>query len=226
MPVALAASYNVNSAGAASNQTVTTASFTPATGELIVVKSICDSTNTIAGTPVATGGGITWVKRAENRVASTAYGSIWTGIVTSGGVAITISVTISGNSGYISMTVERWSGAQLSNSPSVCYVNGSGAPTANMTIVGTGSYISWLNGDWNSQTGAVTYTGTATQDGYVGVSGEYTAYAAYQTASAGATTIGMTAPTGQIYTLLGIEIQVSGQANPTSGTMLTMGVGI
>jgi hypothetical protein len=226
MAISLANSYNINSTANTANQTITTASFTPATGELIVFKTASEDTQ-VPVAPSATGGGISWTKRVENLVPSTAYVAIWTAIVTAGGSAITISGTSSGSTpSYISMVIERWTGAQIAPSPAYAYANGTGAASASMTVTGSGSTISWVNGDWNAQSGSVTYTGGATQDGYQYQSGAYTAYYAYQTASAGAATIGMTAPTGQTYTIMGLEIQVSGQSNPTPGTLLTTGVGV
>ncbi|HEY8885956.1 MAG TPA: hypothetical protein VIM31_00435 [Candidatus Microsaccharimonas sp.] len=228
MAVALAASYSVNSATQAINQTITTASFTPTTGDLVVLKVITEDASVPAGAPSATGGGITWVKRAENLVGNTVYAALWTGTVTSGGSAMTVSVTTSGGlNGYVSMVLERWTGAQFASPASVVYINGTtGTATGAITITGTGSVLSWLDGDWNASTGTVTYSGGATQDGIHAVASTYAAYYAYQTVSAGSQTFGLTSPTSQTYTLMAVEIQVSGQANPNSGSMMTMGVGI
>ncbi|MDB5160330.1 MAG: hypothetical protein JWO99_593 [Candidatus Saccharibacteria bacterium] len=233
MAVVLAESYNVNSVSNTINQTITTPSFTPVTGELIVLKVVSEDTGSPAGTPSATGGGITWTKRTENKVASTCYAAIWTGIVTAGGSAITVSVTISGGvTGYVSMVLEGWTGAQLGPAPSLCYINGTtGAATGTITVVSAGSMVSWLDGDWNASTGTITYVGSGppiqtTQDGYHTATGAYTAYYAYQIGIAGSQSFGLTSPTTQTYTLLAIEIQASGQANSKSGTMMTMGVGI
>jgi hypothetical protein len=229
MAVALAASYNVNSASNTANQTITTVSFTPTTGDLVVLKVITSDAATPVGSPSATAGGITWVKRTENTVASTNYVAIWTGIVTTGGTAMTISVTASGSTFVqLSMVLERWTGAQLSAMPSLIQAEGTaGVPSANITIVGTGSVISWLNGDWVGVVGTATYSNGATQDGIhqVGSGTAYAAYYAYQTALAGLRNIAMSAPTGQTWTLTGIEIQVAGQVNPGPSKMMTTGVG-
>lgn len=227
MPVALAGALNVNSANNTQNQTLTSPTFTPATGETIVVKAMTEDQQAgFVATPSATGGGITWIKRAENNVVGNVFAIIWTGTVTAGGAAINVLVTTANSfPAYVSMVVERWTGAQIANTPSIVYSNGSGTPTATLTVIGTGSVLSYLNGDWLGLAGTATYNGGATQDGIHALSGIYSAYYAYQTVSAGPVTFGMTAPTGQTYTMLAIEIQVSGQANPIPRTMMTTGVG-
>ena len=228
MAVALAASYNVNASSRISNQTITTPSFTPTTGEVVVLKAMTeDQQGGITDPPSATGGGITWVKRAENNLVGNVRATLWTGVVTAGGSAITVSVTTTNSFPcYVSMVVERWTGAQIARSPSIIQVNGTGAPSGTGTVLGSGSIISYLSGDWVAASGTVTYTGGATQDGTQYVAGAYGAYYAYQTVSAGSATIGLSAPTGQTFSIIGIEVQVAGQANPNSGTMMTMGVGI
>jgi hypothetical protein len=228
MAVALAASLNVNSATNAQNQTITTASFTPATGEIIVFKAVGEDQQLgFTATPTASGGGITWIKRAENNIVGQTRCCLWTGTVTAGGSAITISLTSTNSfSGYFSIVVERWTGAQIANSPSMVQSNGSGAPTGSLNVVGTGSSVSYLCGDWNAASGTAAYTGGATQDGIHTVAATYSAYYATQTASAGPVTVGMSAPSPQTYSIIAIEIQATGQANPVAGRMMMTGAGI
>lgn len=227
MAVVLTRSYNVNSASNTQNQTITISSFKPTTGEIIVVKAITQDQQTgFNGSPTATGGGITWTLCAENNNVGNVHAAIWTGTVTAGGSFITVSITSLGSiPAYVSMVLERWSGAQLSSTPSTVYANGLGMPTATLTVVGTGSVVTYLSGDWSAVAGTATYTGGATQDGTHVVAGAYSAYYSYQTVSAGLVTLGMTAPTGQTYSVLAIEIQVSGQVNPGPTVMMTTGVG-
>jgi hypothetical protein len=229
MAVALAASYSVNSVSNTANQTITTGNFKPTTGDSVVVKVVTSDTAAPIGSPVASAGGITWVKRTENTIASTNYAVIWTGTVTSGGTIMTISVTATGGiTVQLSMVVERWTGAQLSAMPSLIQAEGTASvPSANITIMGTGSVISWLNGDRVGVVGTATYSNGATQDGIhqVGSGTAYAAYYAYQTAVAGLNNIAMSTPTGQTWILMAIEIQVTGQVNPGPSMMMTTGVG-
>jgi hypothetical protein len=94
---------------------------------------------------------------------------------------------------------------------------GSGAPSDSLTTVAANSVVSWVSGDWAAVAGARTYRSSATEQGYHTATGLWTHYSAYQSAaSAGAQTYGMTAPTGQTYTMASIEIQDSGGAAPTT----------
>jgi hypothetical protein len=70
--------------------------------------------------------------------------------------------------------------------------------------------------DWNAVDGASrAYSSSATEEGYDFQSGVYTGYWAYQSAaSAGAQTVGLTAPTGQAWAIAGIEIQDTAAAAP------------
>jgi hypothetical protein len=71
--------------------------------------------------------------------------------------------------------------------------------------------VTWVNGDWAAVSpSSAAYRSSATQDGLHDKSGtgNYVAYYATQpAASAGSQTMGLTAPTGQTWSLIGIEIQ-------------------
>jgi hypothetical protein len=73
---------------------------------------------------------------------------------------------------------------------------------------------SWRGaGDWSAIDGTSTrtYRSSATERAYHFVTGQHTVYTAYQAAAtAGTQTFGLTAPTGQKPTMVGIEIQDSG----------------
>jgi hypothetical protein len=214
------ATYLVNSPSS-STAGLTSPSFTPATGEIIVIKGGSEGQATAYGSPTATGGGITWTKRVENLVSNTCYTVIWTGVVTSGGSSITVGFgAISGTAGWHSMLVERWpTTAALAGTPATNLTNGSGAPSGSVTTAANGSAVSWVNGDWNAVSPTSrAYRGSPTEEGIHDKSGtgSYVMEYAYQAAAtAGAQTYGLTAPTGEKYSLLAIEIQ------DTSGGSLT-----
>jgi len=201
----------------ATGGTLTSTSFTPNTNDIIVVKAIsADSANGTFATP--TGGGWTYIQQVSDLTASHCGVKLWTALVTTGGTSQTVSVVESGVEGHCQITVELWTGAKLAATPATVDSRGTGAPSTPLTTVLANSVVSWCNGDWAAVDGASrtynTTSATPTEDGYNFVSTSYTGYSAYQTAvTAGSQTLGITAPTGQTWTLVGIEIQ----DNPVSG---------
>jgi hypothetical protein len=234
--ITLAGSYFAPSASNAQTQTLTTASFTPATGDVMILKGVTENENVALQTPSATGGGITWTKRLENTSVSTTYAVIWSGVVTSGGSAITVSIGSIANAqaagGWCSMLVERWSGAQLATTPTTSMLGAmSSAPyTDATTTTAANSIVSFVDGDWNAiAPGTPTYYSASTVQESIHdkSTGSYVAYYAYQTTTtAGVQTYGVTSPTGRKSMLLSIEVQDSGGSPPPTyrGLMLT-GIG-
>lgn len=216
MPTLLA-SYAVYSAGA-DTSSLTTPSFTPVNGEVIVVKLATWDTNNPMG--AVSGGGQTYTTRVT---AAPGGFNCWARIVTAvvagspGSMAVTAAGTAS-NSRH-SMVVERWSG-QLAASPAVnATVNGTGsAPSAAITTVGTGSVLSWCSVDNNSldPTGR-TYLLSATEDGlFNGVGGNSVQYFAFAgVGAAGTYNIGMSAPAPQIWVMAGVEILAAAPSSVT-----------
>ena len=208
----LADSFNVNSA-AADLSTLTTSSFTVATGDVIVVKGIIEGTLTSAayGTPSDTATNA-YTLRASDSNSSRCWVGLWTAVAASS-TSLSVSATPTGHVFWHSLVVEHWVNASLAGSPAVSAPDtGSGAPSSTITTVSALSAVSWLNGDWNANdpTGRVydTTSGSPTEDGLHDKStGNYVGYYAYQiAASPGSQTIGMTAPTGQTWSMLGIEV--------------------
>jgi hypothetical protein len=216
----LVASYQVDSASN-DTSTLTTPSFTPAVGEIIVVKGLVEDSGRTLGTP--SGGGGSYTQQVVDTTASHVYATIWTSTTT---VASSTTVSLpfgTGAAAYHSMVVERWSNAQLAATPATADTRGTGAPSTTLTTAASGSVVSWCCGDWAAIDGTSrTYNTTSaspTEDGYRFVSTNFTAYWAYQTAaSASSQTFGLTAPTGQTWTLLGIEIQdLPAASQPAAG---------
>jgi hypothetical protein len=209
----LIASYQVLSGGANSN-TLTTPSFTPANGEVIVVKMATWDT-TVTMTP--SGGGQTYTARKTAAPGGFAcWCAVHTATVSGSPGAMTVSATVTASS-YHSMVVERWSNAALAATPaSNVTINGSAGgsgvttPTSDLTTTAPNSIVSWVSADVNAINPATrAYRLSATEDGIYDGSGgsnsvQYHAYASV--ASAGTVVIGMTAPTGQNWVLAGIEI--------------------
>ncbi len=203
---------NAQYSGGNNSNTLTSAAFTPSAGDVIVVKATTWDTATTMSTP--TGGGLTYTQR---KVAApggfNGYVSIWTAVATGSEGSMTVASTPSGTCQHM-LVVERWSGAQLAGTPaSNSTVNGSGAPSANITTTAADSIVTWASVDLASQDPASrAYRLSATEDGlldaHVGTNSvHYAAYAAVATASTVA--MGMTAPSSQTWVLAGIEVQAS-----------------
>lgn len=221
MPAALAAAYPVYAATDAPATTLTTPSFTPAAGEVLVLKVQGENGVVAFGTPV--GGGLTWTqRRLGNTTNLFVYGAIWTAVVGAGGAPMTVAITRTGaNTGWTSMVVERYTGAQLAATPEGTTSNGTGAPTGTVTTTAADSIVSWLSGDWNAVApGSRAYRSGATERGMHDRSpNNYVGYFATQAAAAaGAQTCGLTAPAGQKYTLLAIEVQSAPSGGGTAHT--------
>jgi hypothetical protein len=204
---------------AVDSSTLTTPSFTPANGEVIVVKGATwDSTQTMS-TP--TGGSQTYTLRAS----ATSGGfrpwvGIWTAVVSGSPGSMTISSTPSANSWH-NMVVERWSSAQLATTPVTNSAQGgTGAASSTLTTSAANSVISWLAGDAQSLNPSTrAYLGSATEelvdDQHASTNGVWY-YARQAVASAGSTSYGLTAPTGMQFWIAGVEI-----LDAASGTSYT-----
>jgi hypothetical protein len=208
----LASSLNVNSA-AQDFSTLTTTSFTPTAGDVLVVKGSTESSISGLNTPTDTQGN-TYTLRGFNNDANHCWAALWTAVAGSS-TSMTVSVASSGGAVmWHSVTVEQWTDALLAASPAVNSTEtGSGSPSTTLTTTQPLSAMSWMDADWAAQspTGRV-YDSTSavpTEDGIhdKSAAGKYVAYYAWQTAtSAGSQTFGLTSPGGQTWTLLGIEV--------------------
>lgn len=198
------------------NTSLATTSFTPPAGSILIVYVVSADAGQTHSTPTATSH--TFVSRANLGTAnSTSRVSVWTATAT--GSALTITAPFAGTATQRALVVSAFSGAQLAATPAVATFDGTSvansAPSLNITTVAANSMVSWALGDWAQIDGTTTrvYRSSATERAFHTVTGAYTGYAAYQAAAtAGTQTFGLTAPTGQKPTMVGIEIQASGGA--------------
>lgn len=211
-------------------------SFTPATGDIIVVKAAGEDSTLHLNTPTASANTITWTLQQSDTTSSHTSVYMWTGAVTTGGSSCTVTVsTVAGGSAQLhSMMCERWSGStcQLAASPALNkkVSTSAGTATSSLTTTAAGSVISWMNADWGANSPAsATYANSAnnTSEGiHDGSPNNYVAYYDYlQAPTAGATTYGVTAPTGQTYSLLAIEIQPASSGSNFSASPSLTGSG-
>lgn len=219
MAPTLVASYFVKSATQGTSA-LTTPSFTPSNGEVVVVKLETWDTGTSMGAP--TGGSQTYTSRVT--VAPGGFRpwvGIYTAVISGSPGAMTVSSTPSASARY-SMTVERWSGAQLAATPATGSNNaGTGAASGTITTAAANSIITWAAGDAQSVDPATrAYLNSATDEGvrddHVGANG--VGYHAYQSAaSSGSQSFGLSAPTGMQFCIAGLEVQdAAGGSTPKS----------
>lgn len=195
---------------ATATTSLVTASFTPPNNAVVLAKVLESDGGGTSTTPT----GLTFTSRvnigtnnATTRVAL--YSAI------GAGSAVTVTAAFGGNAQARALIVEVWTGAQLAGSPAIhSLLSGTGAPSDSLTTAAAGSVVSWMSGDWAAiaLTGK-TYRSSATETASHFVTGLFSLYTAYQSAaSAGAQTYGLTAPTGQTFTMASIELQDAGAA--------------
>ena len=216
MAVTLVASYKVSTGDVGNGNTLTSPAFTPAVGELIVVKAGAETFDSPRIGTVSSSAGLVFAQRDEVAQAAKTPVRISTAAVTSSSVQ-TVSCTFTVDTGRHFMVVERWSGATLDATPSLvtAKVGGPGsAPSTTLVTEAAGSVVTWVCADWSASSGTPVY-----RSGAVEVAKEqfdaYAWYTAYQpAAAAGSQTLGMSVPT-QNWALVGLELQdAAGNAAP------------
>lgn len=195
--------------------TLTTASFAPANGDVLVIKMGTWDTGSPLGAP--TGGSQSFTSRVINAPGGfNQWCAIYTATVSGSPGSMTVSSTPS-VSLRGSLLAEWWTGAQLAASPVTHSANGSGAAAGTLTPAGGAtSVISWTAGDVNSVDPATrAFLGSGTGDGlrddHVGSNG--VDYYGYQSSTgSGSQSYGLSAPTGMGYVIAGIEVQAAAAA--------------
>jgi hypothetical protein len=214
----LAATPAVVNSGGRNTNTLTTAAFTPANGEVIIIKML---TEDIASTMAApTGGSQTYTARVTFTPASThGWVAIYTAVISGSPGSMTISATHSATASMHSLLLERWTGATLAATPVTNTASGnSSVPSGTVTTSAANSVLSIANVDWNAQnpaTRAYTNSANVTDEGLydVSASGDTVQYYWRQAVpTAGSTSYGLTAPGTQNWAMAAIEILSSGGA--------------
>lgn len=227
MAPSLIASYNLVTS-AVDSSTLTTPSFTPSNGEVIVVKAATWDSGTSMSTP--TGGSQTYTQRVASTVGGfRPYVAIWTATVSGSPGSMTISSTPSASSWH-NMVVERWSSAQLAATPVTDSLQGgTGAASSTLTTTAANSVISWVAGDaqsLNPATRAYLNGGTTTEelvdDQHVPTNGVWY-YVRQSVAAAGSTSYGLSAPTPMQWWIAAVEIlDNSGAAQAVATTPIVV----
>lgn len=217
--VVLVASYEVD-INAANNNTLTTPAFTPATGELLIVKAgNGDVRGTFAVNPTDTQD-LEWTRQQSFFSGTNQSAAQVNTARVRTATSMTVSLAMTGSPYYHSMVVERWAWAGLHpTTPSVAVpTTGTGAPSATVTTIGTESAITWVNADWvPANPSSRAYRSGATEDGLQYTAGIIAVYYAWQRASVnGAQTIGLSAPGGQTWSMVGVELLTKVSVTPSA----------
>lgn len=178
-------------------------------GDVLVAYGL---TETQSGSITISGGGLTWTQRQHVNASSYARAYAWTATASASG-NLTVTFTAGGTSGkaygggVVAYRNSGGIGASAKTNVS------SGAPSLSLTTTQADSAVVVASADWNAVDGASrtwrTGAGTATELTYARNSCCYTAYAArhVNAGSAGAKTVGLSAPSGQKYSIVAVEVK-------------------
>lgn len=188
----------------------TRANVVVAVGDLVVVKGATKNSNSLLATPTG-GAGFTWtLHQSYTGVAADPGVWVWSAVATVA-QTFTVSIVRSGTSARWGFTVEVWSSASGVGASSS--TTAMGAPALGITTTAADSAISVVVSDtlfvsgasrvWRSVNGA-----PATEETYFTDGSIYTVYAGYHpnAGAAGSKTVGLSAPTGQDYSIAALEI--------------------
>lgn len=221
----MAAPTLVASGQTAWNTTTTpkTASVTVAVGDILVVKGATENGLTTLATPTG-GSGFTWTLRQSYvRGNTNPVGYLWAAVAT---VAQTFTLSLSASSPQNwGFGWEVWRGSDgvgaSAQTPTTGVDATTGAPSLAITTGYANSALSVISSDWNAVSGTRTYRavngftpaagGSGESGAYPGDGAIYGVYSTYypDAGTAGSKTVGMTAPTGQKYVVLAVEIRGS-----------------
>lgn len=195
------------------NTTPKTITVTTQPGDLVLVFGGGENSNTTITTP--TGNSLSFTLQQSIVVSNNATAYLWSATDPTGGSNWTLSATCTaGNDWGISCMVFRNTNG-LGNTTKA---NASGAPSATLPLTSNNSSIVVFNADWNAVDGSTRTWSTvngitptaanALELSYTFASGAYTVYEAYynDTGSLSSATVGLSAPTGQKYSLVTAEI--------------------
>lgn len=178
--------------------------------------------------------GNTWTLQQSINVSQFCSAYVWTATANATD-SITVSMDSSSSAAHWGFTVYVWrgsSGVGNSNKTNVA----SGAPSLALTTAQDNSAILTGNGDWNAGSGtsrtwrtvnSITPTsGNGLETKYLQDTSFYTVYEAYwnDAGTAGSKTVGLSAPTGQKYSIVAVEIKGS-TAAPVSKSLTETGSG-
>lgn len=229
------AAYNSSLSPFADVTTPQTASITTQAGDVLVIYAGDENSSGTLNTP--TGNSLTYnLQQSQPANGSYTDGYIWTTTDPTGGTNWTLSMTNSGSSidwGFTCLVFRSSNGIGASNSAR----NSTGTPSVGLTTTQDNSALVVFNGDWNAANGSsrtwltvnsITPTnGNGLETTYAYVPSRWTAYGAYynDAGAAGSVTVGLSAPSGQQWTILAVEVLGTSPTAPILQTNPVTSVG-
>lgn len=188
-----------------------TASVTTSASDVLIVTAVAADTATDFGTP--TGGSLSYELLLNSGTPSNVRINTWAAIA-SGSATFNVSLTKASGSDNWGITVHQFSASlgYYSTGVAVQTAQGSGAPTMNVDTQADNAAVVGVVGDWLAGSGARTWrtingitptTGNSLETVYFTSAGVYTVYGAYwnDAGTAGTVTPGLSAPSGQTFTI-------------------------
>lgn len=188
----------------------TTAAFNVLAGDVLVAFSAVEDFYT--GNINVSGGSLVWTQQQFVNVSGFSEVAVWTATVNvnkSMSVTFSESSAISGKWGGNVLTFRNSSGVGSSAKANVS----SGAPSLSLTTTQPGSAIVVVNADWTALDGVSrawrTNAGVLTEQTYAKVPGAQTIYGGFHAdaGSVGTYPVGLTAPAGQKYSIVAVEVK-------------------
>jgi hypothetical protein len=195
-----------------------TASVTVAVGDVLVIGIIAEGDTGSFSTPSG-GSGFTWTDQGTYATFNNTEAHLW---VTTATVAQTFTLTVAhtGTATIWGFNCLRFSGS--SGVGAATKAQSTGAAAVSITTTQANSLLVSFAGDWNAVDGTTrAWTSGATEVSYYSNPGvSYTIYGAYYADSGaiGAKSVGLTAPTGQKFTIIAVELK------GTAGTSASVSV--
>lgn len=189
---------------------------------LVILAASADSPQTISS---PTGGSLTYALAQSNEISSNSNTYVWTAIPTTD-QSFSLGLTGSANGNPWSANVLTWSGSDGIGASAKS--NGTGEPSLGITTTTDNAAIAVIVADWNAASGAsrtwLTVNGltptaaNGMEKTYFTDGSNYTVYACVYTdaGTAGSKSVGLSAPTGQKYTMIAVEVKGAAGAPPTS----------
>jgi chitodextrinase/lysophospholipase L1-like esterase len=199
------------------NTTKTTAAFNVQTGDILVAYAVAEDSNGTTSLAIS-GGSLTWTNRQTVNVSQFTYVGLWTATVdTNKSMSVTFSSSNVPGGGLFGGDVLTFRGSDGVGAS--VKSNSSGTASVNLTTTQTNSAIVVANSDWNAATGSriwMNNAGTISEQSYNFISGRYAVYGGYHADSGavGTYNVGLSAPTGQKYSIVALEIKGSAGGTP------------
>lgn len=178
---------------------------------VVVVAETWDGSVTLA---VPSGTGLTFTQRANITGGGKPNGYIWTAVASSGGSSVVVTTAPTGGTSVHTGVLYQFptaDGYSLGGTPNTVTAVGDSATLPQASLTGASGNIGvTTTGDWNGNTGAVTWLNSGTADLSAQTTGTGSQYYGRITLTGSTTTVGLSAPTSAGgWNLAAIEVIVS-----------------